>query len=121
MVGLGFSKDMGLMRYILKLWKLLRGTSGEFGHTRIMFTLGPLRVKTFRIVPTHVQYRNVWAAYGRLCSLIPGLSVKLSAIIFAGPPPLPGPERSMFFIPHGAPEGYEWLVALVVLVCLYSC
>src|SRR5213080_1094527 len=42
MVGLGFSKDMGLMRYILKLWKLLRGTSGEFGRTRIMFTLGPL-------------------------------------------------------------------------------
>jgi len=50
MDGLGFSKDMGLMRYILKLWKLLRGTSGEFG----------------RIVGTHVQYRNVWAAYGGL-------------------------------------------------------
>ena len=27
--------------------------------------------------------------------------------------------RGMFIIPHGAPEGYEWLVALVVLVCLY--
>jgi hypothetical protein len=25
----------------------------------------------------------------------------------------------IFVIPHGAPEGYEWLVALVVLVCLY--
>ena len=27
--------------------------------------------------------------------------------------------RSMFIIPHGAPEGYEWFVALVVLVGLY--
>jgi hypothetical protein len=27
--------------------------------------------------------------------------------------------RGMFIIPHGAPEGYEWFVALVVLVCLY--
>jgi len=26
---------------------------------------------------------------------------------------------AVFVIPHGAPEGYEWLVALVVLVCLY--
>ena len=25
----------------------------------------------------------------------------------------------MFIIPHGAPEGYEWFVALVVLVGLY--
>jgi uncharacterized YccA/Bax inhibitor family protein len=25
----------------------------------------------------------------------------------------------MFIIPHGAPEGYEWLVALGVLVDLY--
>jgi hypothetical protein len=25
----------------------------------------------------------------------------------------------MFIIPHGAPEGYEWCVALVVLVGLY--
>jgi hypothetical protein len=25
----------------------------------------------------------------------------------------------MFIIPFGAPEGYEWLVALVVLVGLY--
>jgi hypothetical protein len=25
----------------------------------------------------------------------------------------------MFIIPHGAPAGYEWFVALVVLVCLY--
>jgi hypothetical protein len=25
----------------------------------------------------------------------------------------------VFVIPHGAPEGYEWLVALVTLVCLY--
>ena len=25
----------------------------------------------------------------------------------------------MFIVPHGAPEGYEWVVALVVLVCLY--
>jgi hypothetical protein len=25
----------------------------------------------------------------------------------------------MFIIPHGAPEGYEWFVALVVLVDLY--
>jgi hypothetical protein len=25
----------------------------------------------------------------------------------------------MFIIPYGAPEGYEWLVALVVLVGLY--
>jgi hypothetical protein len=28
-------------------------------------------------------------------------------------------EGSMFIIPYGAPEGYEWFVALVVLVCLY--
>src|SRR6516165_6116840 len=28
-------------------------------------------------------------------------------------------HRSMFIIPHGAPEGYEWFVALVVLVGLY--
>jgi hypothetical protein len=27
--------------------------------------------------------------------------------------------RGMFIIPHGAPEGYEWFVALVVLVGLY--
>ena len=25
----------------------------------------------------------------------------------------------MFVIPYGAPEGYGWFVALVVLVCLY--
>jgi hypothetical protein len=25
----------------------------------------------------------------------------------------------MFIIPHGAPDGYEWFVALVVLVGLY--
>ena len=25
----------------------------------------------------------------------------------------------MFVIPYGAPEGYEWVVTLVVLVCLY--
>jgi hypothetical protein len=25
----------------------------------------------------------------------------------------------MFVIPHGAPEGYEWFVTLVVLVCFY--
>jgi hypothetical protein len=25
----------------------------------------------------------------------------------------------IFVIPHGAPEGYEWFVTLVVLVCLY--
>jgi hypothetical protein len=25
----------------------------------------------------------------------------------------------MFIIPYGAPEGYEWFVTLVVLVCLY--
>jgi hypothetical protein len=25
----------------------------------------------------------------------------------------------MFVIPYGAPEGYEWFVTLVVLVCLY--
>jgi hypothetical protein len=25
----------------------------------------------------------------------------------------------MFVIPYGAPEGYEWFVAFVVLVCLY--
>jgi hypothetical protein len=25
----------------------------------------------------------------------------------------------MFIVPHGAPEGYEWFVALVVLVGLY--
>jgi hypothetical protein len=25
----------------------------------------------------------------------------------------------VFVIPHGAPEGWEWLIALVVLVCLY--
>jgi hypothetical protein len=28
-------------------------------------------------------------------------------------------NRSMFIIPHGAPEGYEWFVALVVFVGLY--
>src|SRR5262245_50488139 len=27
--------------------------------------------------------------------------------------------RGMFIIPHGAPAGYEWVVALVVLVGLY--
>jgi hypothetical protein len=25
----------------------------------------------------------------------------------------------MFIIPYGAPEGYEWIIALVVLVGLY--
>jgi hypothetical protein len=29
------------------------------------------------------------------------------------------PPRGMFIVPHGAPEGYEWFVALVVLVGLY--
>ena len=28
-------------------------------------------------------------------------------------------HRSMFIVPYGAPEGYEWFVALVVLVGLY--
>ena len=28
-------------------------------------------------------------------------------------------HRSMIIVPHGAPEGYEWFVTLVVLVCLY--
>jgi hypothetical protein len=28
-------------------------------------------------------------------------------------------RRSIFIVPHGAPEGYEWFVALVVLVGLY--
>src|SRR5262245_53690725 len=28
-------------------------------------------------------------------------------------------HRTMFIIPYGAPEGYEWFVALVVLVGLY--
>ena len=28
-------------------------------------------------------------------------------------------HRGMFIVPHGAPEGYEWFVALVVLVGLY--
>ena len=28
-------------------------------------------------------------------------------------------HRGMFIIPYGAPEGYEWFVALVVLVGLY--
>jgi hypothetical protein len=28
-------------------------------------------------------------------------------------------HRSMFIIPYGAPEGYEWIIALVVLVGLY--
>jgi len=28
-------------------------------------------------------------------------------------------HRAMLIIPHGAPEGHEWLVALVVLVGLY--
>jgi hypothetical protein len=27
--------------------------------------------------------------------------------------------HGMFIIPHGAPEGYEWFVTLVVLVGLY--
>jgi hypothetical protein len=27
--------------------------------------------------------------------------------------------RGMFIIPHGAPEGYEWFVTLLVLVGLY--
>jgi hypothetical protein len=49
MVRLGFSKDMGLMRYILKLWRLLGGTSEEFGLTRIMFPLGPLRLRNIEI------------------------------------------------------------------------
>jgi hypothetical protein len=31
-----------------------------------------------------------------------------------------GPQGSMFIIPYGAPEGYEWFVTLVVLVCLIS-
>ena len=31
----------------------------------------------------------------------------------------PSTHRSMFIVPHGAPEGYEWFVALVVLVGLY--
>jgi hypothetical protein len=53
MAGLGFSKDMGLMRYILKLWKLLGGTSGEFGRARIMFILGPLRVSI--MIAVHPQ------------------------------------------------------------------
>ena len=26
---------------------------------------------------------------------------------------------NVFVIPYGAPEGYEWFVTLVVLVCLY--
>ena len=30
-----------------------------------------------------------------------------------------GYRRGMLIIPHGAPAGYEWLVALVVLVGLY--
>jgi hypothetical protein len=25
----------------------------------------------------------------------------------------------IFVVPHGAPEGYEWFVTLVTLVCLY--
>jgi hypothetical protein len=25
----------------------------------------------------------------------------------------------IFVVPHGAPEGYEWLAALVTIVCLY--
>ena len=45
---------MGLMRVILKLWKLLSGTSGEFGRTKIMFTLGPLRVRNIMIA-AHAQ------------------------------------------------------------------
>ena len=49
MVGLGFSKDMSLIRYILKRWKLLRGTSGEFGRARIMSILGPLRLRNIMI------------------------------------------------------------------------
>ena len=28
-------------------------------------------------------------------------------------------HRSMFIVPYGAPEGYEWFVTLVVLVGLY--
>jgi hypothetical protein len=28
-------------------------------------------------------------------------------------------KLGMFVIPYGAPEGYEWFVTLVVLVCLY--
>ena len=28
-------------------------------------------------------------------------------------------HRGVFIVPHGAPEGYEWFVALVVLVGLY--
>jgi hypothetical protein len=28
-------------------------------------------------------------------------------------------EGSVVIIPHGAPEGYEWLIALVMLVGLY--
>src|SRR6476646_8796923 len=45
---------MGLMRYILKLWKLLRGTSGEFGRTRVMFTLGPSSVRNI-LIAVHPQ------------------------------------------------------------------
>jgi hypothetical protein len=59
MVGLGFSKDMGLMRYILKLWKLLRGTSGEFGRGRIMFTLGPLRIIAVHTQKNQKPLKNV--------------------------------------------------------------
>jgi hypothetical protein len=28
-------------------------------------------------------------------------------------------HRSMIIVPHAAPEGYEWFVTLVVLVCLH--
>jgi hypothetical protein len=59
MVGLGFSKDMSLIRYILKLWKLLRGTSGEFGRGRIMFTLGSLRVRPAKNQKPNVQRKAV--------------------------------------------------------------
>jgi len=50
------------------------------------------------IVPRPREIRNLHPLAGMRAELLPA---------------------SMFIIPHGAPEGYEWFVALVVLVGLY--
>jgi hypothetical protein len=60
-----------------------------------------------------------------LCAACPGQPRTGRGILLADrrPPrlirPAYGLTSAIFIIPHGAPERYEWFVALVVLVGLY--
>jgi hypothetical protein len=61
---------------------------------------------TTKIADPDSQLQHQQCAGSKTCALLRGCAPNFY-------------HQSMFIIPHGAPEGYEWFITLVVLVGLY--